>query len=232
MFDDPYNDEDQQTPGGLPYVDPRTLPPNPYGPGTGGYGPVIGGGGAAPGQAVNPRGGGGGGGGGGSFNYNDFPNYDFGPLPQFTAPQFSAPTLTDAQNEPGYQFRLQSGQNSLERSAAAKGLLRTGGTLKDIVDYGQNFASQEYGNVYNRALQNFDRLYRGRHDEFAPQLAGWQMSAQAQLQKALAQYGRGTVWNNPHAGGGGGGYAGPPDPEPQFGGDVSSFNKSELWPEF
>lgn len=162
------------------------------------------------GAQVAPLGGGGHGGGGGP-NYSDFPDYNFGAVPQFKAPQFGAPTLADAQNEPGYQFRLQSGQNAVEHSAAAKGLLRTGGTLKDITDYGQNFASQEYGNVYNRALQSFDRQYRGRHDEYAPLLAQWQMGAQAQLAKALAQYGRYTQWNAPH--GGGGGYT-VPDPEP------------------
>lgn len=158
-----------------------------------------------------PHGGGGAGGGGGE-DYSNFPDVNFGAVPQFKAPVFGAPTLQDAEKEPGYQFRLQSGQDALEHSAAAKGLLRTGGTLKDIIGYGQNFASQEYGNVYNRALQSFDRLYQGQHDQYAPMLSQWQTNAQAQLAKALAQYGRYTSWNAPHGGGGGGGVY---DPEPQ-----------------
>lgn len=55
-------------------------------------------------------------------------------------------------NDPGYQFRLSEGQKALERSAAAKGGLFSGGTLKDLTRYGQNFASNEFQNVYNRAM--------------------------------------------------------------------------------
>lgn len=52
--------------------------------------------------------------------------------------------------DPGYNFRLQEGQKALERSAAAKGGLQTGGTLKAISRYGQDYASNEYQNAYNR----------------------------------------------------------------------------------
>ena len=71
--------------------------------------------------------------------------------PSYTAPvPFTMPTAADMAADPGYQFRLQQGQQALERSGAARGVTRTGGTLKDILDYGQRAASQEYGNVYNR----------------------------------------------------------------------------------
>ena len=53
---------------------------------------------------------------------------------------------------------------ALERSGAARGVTRTGGTLKDIVDYGQRAASQEYGNVYNRmaGLYGMNEALRGQ----------------------------------------------------------------------
>jgi len=51
---------------------------------------------------------------------------------------------------PGFQFRIQEGQKALERSAAARGTLLTGGTLKAITRYGQDFASNEYNNRYNQ----------------------------------------------------------------------------------
>ena len=71
--------------------------------------------------------------------------------PTYTpATPFTMPTAADMAADPGYQFRLQQGQEALERSGAARGVTRTGGTLKDILDYGQRAASQEYGNVYNR----------------------------------------------------------------------------------
>jgi hypothetical protein len=42
----------------------------------------------------------------------------------------------------------------LERSAAARGLLSSGSTLKGITDYSQGQASQEYGNAYQRYQTN------------------------------------------------------------------------------
>lgn len=54
------------------------------------------------------------------------------------------------QNDPGYAFRLQQGQQALERSAAASGGLQSGGTLKGIANYAQNYASNEYNNAFNQ----------------------------------------------------------------------------------
>jgi hypothetical protein len=52
--------------------------------------------------------------------------------------------------DPGYQFRLKEGMKGLESSAAARGNLLSGGTLKGIQRYGQDMASQEYTNAFNR----------------------------------------------------------------------------------
>jgi hypothetical protein len=68
---------------------------------------------------------------------------------------FTAPTGVTEQNDPGYQFRLQQGQNALQNSAAARGGLLSTGTAKNLNDYAQGAASQEYGNVYNRALGTY-----------------------------------------------------------------------------
>lgn len=52
--------------------------------------------------------------------------------------------------DPSFQFRLQEGQKALERSAAAKGTLLTGGTAKALTRYAQDYASGEYQNIFNR----------------------------------------------------------------------------------
>jgi len=83
----------------------------------------------------------------------------FGSLAQGWGQTFQSPTAVTEQNDPGYQFRLAQGQKALEASAAARGGLLTGGTSKAINDYAQNSASNEYGNVYNRALQNYQTNY-------------------------------------------------------------------------
>lgn len=56
------------------------------------------------------------------------------------------------QIDPGYNFRLSEGLKALQKSAAARGGLLSGKTLKDITGYGQEMASQEYQNAFNRYL--------------------------------------------------------------------------------
>ena len=68
---------------------------------------------------------------------------DFGLLTRsFGMDQFEA--------DPGYAFRLSEGMKALERSAAARGGLLSGQTLKGATRYGQDMASQEYMNAFNR----------------------------------------------------------------------------------
>ena len=62
----------------------------------------------------------------------------------------------DLGQDPGYAFRLKEGQQALDRSAAARGGLISGGALKAAQRYGQEMGSQEYGNAYNRALTSYN----------------------------------------------------------------------------
>lgn len=70
-------------------------------------------------------------------------------------PAFSF-SYNDMTADPSYQFRLQQGADALDQSASARGNLLSGGQAKAMQSYGQNMASQEYGNAYNRALQNYN----------------------------------------------------------------------------
>jgi hypothetical protein len=54
------------------------------------------------------------------------------------------------QMDPGYGFRLSEGMKALDRQAAARGGLISGAALKGAQRYGQDLASQEFGNAYNR----------------------------------------------------------------------------------
>lgn len=62
----------------------------------------------------------------------------------------------DYQADPGYAFRLSEGQKALDRQAAARGGLISGGALKAAQRYGQEMGSQEFGNAYNRALTSYN----------------------------------------------------------------------------
>jgi hypothetical protein len=68
---------------------------------------------------------------------------------KYATAQYSPEMFAKGQ-DPGYQFRLSEGMKGLERSAAARGGLLSGGTLKGIQRYGQDMASQEYQNAFNR----------------------------------------------------------------------------------
>ncbi len=59
-------------------------------------------------------------------------------------------TLQDFQQDPGYAFDLQQGNQAVQRSAAALGDFNSGGTLKAIENYTQGAASTEFNNAYNR----------------------------------------------------------------------------------
>jgi len=52
--------------------------------------------------------------------------------------------------DPSYRFRFGEGLKALDRTAAARGGLISGGALKAAQRYGQDYASTEFGNAYNR----------------------------------------------------------------------------------
>lgn len=70
--------------------------------------------------------------------------------------------MQDFEADPGYAFRQQQGQQAIERGAAARGGLLSGAALKGAQRFGQDLASQEYGNAFNRFQVNqanrFNRL--------------------------------------------------------------------------
>jgi len=69
--------------------------------------------------------------------------------------QFTAPTLEQAQATPGYQFALQQGLGAIQSSAAARGTALNTGTMKDLAGYATGAANQTYGDVYNRAMNQY-----------------------------------------------------------------------------
>ena len=83
------------------------------------------------------------------------------------AAPYVPPTAAEAEADPSYQFRLQQGLDALERSGAARGISRTGGTMKGLFDYGANSASQEYASVDARKRDTYDTNERNRFNAYA-----------------------------------------------------------------
>lgn len=129
------------------------------------------------------------------------PTFDFGPAPDFnfTFDAFKAPTLDDAKAEPGYEFARGEGLRAMQQSAAGRGVLRTSGTLKDLAAWGNRFAEQNYGNVFNRAASTHDRnfgnafdvaktRYMGDLDEWSTNAAAKQRAGELAFQRAWEEY--------------------------------------------
>lgn len=64
--------------------------------------------------------------------------------------QYTPFGMQQFQQDPGYGFRLSEGMKALERSAAARGGLLSGAQMKGVQRFGQDLASQEYQNAFNR----------------------------------------------------------------------------------
>lgn len=99
-------------------------------------------------------------------------------------------TMADFMKDPGYQFRMDEGLKALERSAIGRGQLNSGRTMKALNRYGQDYASNEFQNAYNRFNNDRDQ----RFNKMAS-LAGIGQTATSQLVNAGGQYGQ-NVANN------------------------------------
>jgi hypothetical protein len=96
------------------------------------------------------------------------------------------------QMDPGYGFRLGEGMKAMDRQAAARGGLISGGALKAAQRYGQEMGSQEFGNAYNRlaglaqigpsaagVMSNLGQNFAGQYGQNL--MAGGQAAAQGML---------------------------------------------------
>lgn len=69
------------------------------------------------------------------------------------------PTMEDLQMDPSYKWRMQEGVNALAASGAAAGNYGSGNMGVALQQFGQNLASTEYSNAYNRWVASRDTLY-------------------------------------------------------------------------
>lgn len=89
-----------------------------------------------------------------------------------------------SEDDPSYQFRLSEGQKALERSAAARGMLSSGRTLKALTGYAQNMASTEYQAAFDRFLAN-----RGQRLNALNSMAGMGLDASGRLVSSGENFG-------------------------------------------
>ena len=93
--------------------------------------------------------------------------------------------MAQFEQDPGYQFRLAEGMKALDRQAAARGGLISGGAMKAAQRYGQGLASQEYQNAFNRY-----QAERAARLQPLQSLAGVGQTTAQQIGAAGQQYGQ------------------------------------------
>ncbi len=71
-------------------------------------------------------------------------------------------SMADFRADPGYQFQMDQGNKAIERSAAARGGLNSGATMKSMANYSQGLANQDFqqarNNFTNDQTNRFNRL--------------------------------------------------------------------------
>lgn len=127
------------------------------------------------------------------------PSYNIPGAPMFAGlADFQAPSFEEAMNDPGYRFAVDEGRRAREASAASRGDLRTGGTLRSLDRYGQNMGAQQYSNVYGRRFGEYGQRYRQALDQYSPRLAEWTLRSNAEIgrQNIGNQNQWGEYWGN------------------------------------
>lgn len=82
--------------------------------------------------------------------------------------------------DPGYDFRLSEAEKLIQGSAAAKGGALGSGALKSLQTRGQDMASQEYQNAYDRWLKDSQLRYGQAADQYGRDI-GFQTQNISQL---------------------------------------------------
>lgn len=68
-------------------------------------------------------------------------------------------TNEDFVKDPGYTFRMMEGEKGINRNLLARGGFDSGAALKELNRYTQDYASNEFGNAYNRDAANKSRTF-------------------------------------------------------------------------
>lgn len=94
--------------------------------------------------------------------------------------------MADFQADPGYAFRQAEGQKAIDNSAASRGSALSGATLKALTRFGQDTASAEYQNSYNRWNNDVSNRFN--------RISGVAGTGQQATQQ-IGQYGQSTAGN-------------------------------------
>lgn len=94
---------------------------------------------------------------------------------------FTAPDPTKLDSDPTYQYDLAQQQKAIQRGAAARGTLLTGGLQTRLQENASGVAGSHYGDIFNRALQSYDTNRATHAQNFEQPLAAFNANTSANL---------------------------------------------------
>lgn len=86
--------------------------------------------------------------------------------PDFSYADFVAPDPNNLNDDPSFKYQLKTEQDAISRSAAAKGILNTGGTINDLLVNANDVASTGYQNLWNRKMGEYNTNRQGAFDAY------------------------------------------------------------------
>lgn len=77
----------------------------------------------------------------------------YGDLVGLNGPEKQAAAMAAFRTDPGYEFAMDEGTRAIEGSAAARGGVLNGGTLKALTRFGQGTADRQYSSYLDRFMK-------------------------------------------------------------------------------
>lgn len=84
----------------------------------------------------------------------------FGSLAQGWDKEFKAPSIDEIRAMPGYQFARDEGISALDKTAAARGTVLSGGQRKNVLDWATGLADQTAQQSYQNKLGEYMNAYQ------------------------------------------------------------------------
>lgn len=97
--------------------------------------------------------------------YRNGAEFDSGPAFSFTG--------ADLKNDPGYQFGLDQGTQGIERGQASRGSFLSGGAMKELARYNEDYAGTKFNEGFNRASSTYNTNLARRQNEWNTNLGAY-----------------------------------------------------------
>lgn len=86
--------------------------------------------------------------------------------PAFSYADFVAPDPSQLNQDPLFNYTLKTQQDAIQKGAAARGILNTGGTIYDLLSNAKDIASTGYADLFNRNKSVYDTNRAGAFDAY------------------------------------------------------------------